>query len=1040
MARTGYKITVYLDDNPNSSGYMETYEERVLDENTCPISEDDLVLVSSECEVVFSGKTGYRINTYYNRTTGEYQETKELDPECEASTDEEIWVPSGDPFCETTELGVNTGYMVQIVVQENRLLPNYGETKQNKWLSPECGANNCAIWDDLQQQCHISVANCVATFDGTADVTQIDINPLSATYNQTRTINKQDSNCENCTQTTFSWQLVGDMCGNDELLCSNGLQQVATNSYTVHRKYKTIGNSTPVPMDEYQIVLKIEDDEDCGYIRPQYEMRRMPGEYLCDFETYTKYEKYSQYVSYDSGVTWSLVSPEVSQRGDVIAYDSYDCGKPMYRWVFNGEYTCEDNGDDGKIIYWDSNSVMVSAYTCDETDYIGSAHVSAMTGVSSGITSPDGYKDCYQIGDCVTTINGLNNLSAKIWLGNYTEKINSGLGNYRRSSLDIPERVNYIGNVFPDNTSHTSPTLRTLVLHPMTPPTLSGTTSMPIPMKNPQSYKDAGIFVPYEAYDDYLEAWSTYSSIIKPMNNDTDSFKAIIDYESDFTKWRCFVPDGESASTISQNEWIYGRPNITSITLTNKVITVADDAFYKADNYSGMYNLKSLNLGNSVETIGYRAFKAGSSSVSNVEVSSLVIPESVRSIGDSAFEGYPLTSLTINNGVETIGDYAFFGSTCSAITLPDSVKTIGSYAFYNDSKGLIRLEIGSGCTSIGRYVAKGVGGIVVKALTPPTVRSDSFGTNLPSEILVPCESYTSYVEQWYYFANKIAPYGCSGVEVTIAILHQTDGTDIEITNPIEYRRKILKPSDIDSYSSTTSAITVTEECTEFAINSIYDYSSVDHITFEGVIPPEFTNLSSSRFVNNNQVIYVPCEGYDIYRFELNEVLTSWDDTDKLVRINDSCVGSLEYEWVCQSRYCNAENGKTTELQTKYLVLSGVSYQTVETREVETTTCLNITNNSFTYVSNNKYKGCNYATMDFEYLLDGGLTVTIEQQKGGRPYFYVLANTSIYDNNGTLVATTDGHGTIDVELESNKKYHVTTDEVRAGGCGGIKFNF
>ena len=711
MARNGYKITVYLDDNPNSPTYMETYEERTEDSGKCPISEDDLVLISNECEVGISGYTGYRLLQYYNRTTHEYIYVRELDAECEESSTEEQWVNSGSPYCETTEQGLNTGYMLQLQVQKNINLPNYGETRYQRYKSPECGGNNCPSWELVSKQCHISVNSCIATFDGTADIVEIDVNPLSTTYNQTRTVNKEDSDCENCTSSSFNWELVGDMCGDDSLLCDNGIQETSTNSYTVSRKYKQIGTGTPVPMDEYQVVLKTEDDEDCGYIRPQYEMRRMVGEYLCDFETYTKYEKLCQYVSYDSGVTWSLVVPEVCERGDVIAYDSYDCGKPMYRWIPNGEFTCEDNGDDGKIVYWDSNSVMVSAYTCDDTNYVNVTHVSAMTSVSSGATSPDGYKDCYQIGDCVSVIDSLG-LNAKIWLGNYTESINNGLQNYERKSLDIPSKVNYIGNVFNSNTSHWIPYLRTMVLHPMTPPTLRGNTSMPIPMRMPQSYKDAGIFVPYEAYDDYLEAWSAYSAIIKPMNNDTSSYKAIIGYESDFTSWRCYVPDGESASTIGQNEWMYGRPSITSITLTNKIITVADDAFYNIDSYSGMYNLKVLNLGSTVETIGARAFKAGSSTVLNSYLDSVTLPSSLRLVKDKGL-GLHTKDLYIDSSAEWQGQGIYSDRvhvTNLQKILNNSFETLDSSFFANSSTTLYigddvvtDLVIPSGTSEIGDY-------------------------------------------------------------------------------------------------------------------------------------------------------------------------------------------------------------------------------------------------------------------------------------------------------------------------------------------------
>ena len=888
MARTGFKVTIYLDDNPSSSGYMQTYEERVEDTFACPTSEDNWVLISSNCEIVMSGYTGYRLLTYYNTVSGEYRYVREEDAECDESSTEEQWVNSGSPYCETTEQGLNTGYMLQLQVQMNPNLPNYGETRYQRYKSPECGGNNCPQWELVSKQCHISVANCVATFDGTADIVEIDVNPLSESYNQTRTVNKEDSDCENCTTSLFSWVLVGDMCGDDSLLCENGIQEISTNSYTVSRKYKTIAGGTPIPMDEYQVVLKTEDDVNCGYIAPIYEMRKIVGQYLCDFETYTKYEKWCQYVSYDNGETWSYVVPEVCERGAVIAYESYDCGKPMYRWVPTGEFTCVDNGDDGKIMYWDSNSVMVSAYTCDEYDYIDASHVSSMTQVVSGITSPDGYKDTYQVGDCVSTINGLglSGNEAKIWLGNYTNTINSGLQNYQRTSLDIPSRVNYIGNVFSNSTNY----LRTMVMHPMTPPTLSGNTSMPIPMKNPQTYKNAGIFVPYDAYDDYLEDWSTYSSIIKPMDNDTDPHKAIIGYESDFTSWRCYVPHGESISTIGQQEWIYGGSNITSITLTNKIITVENNAFYNSDSY----NLTELNLGESVRYIGNNAFKVAS----YCKVSTLVIPSSVRTIGNYAFYGYPLTSLTINNGVETIGNSVFSNHWLTAITVPDSVKTIGNDAFKTshtrpyDAEGcqckgslITRIEIGSGCTSIGTNAFYGsatnhgwsLDTVIVKALTPPTIPnphwsvsnifSDNYvGTSDESKhypyghftIYVPCQAYEDYINDnnWSYFTRgnckietvfsstrwvdsgttcvdgnvyvRQIEQGACDTEITTATTWYNTGNQRTTGSPIDWCGKVLSDfSDGERYSAACDDnTTLSEPCTSGYDGSKLVYSRV----------------------------------------------------------------------------------------------------------------------------------------------------------------------------------------------------------------------
>ena len=53
MARTGYKIVTYLDDNPYSPTYMETYEVREYDDVTCPTSDDNWVLITDECEFLF---------------------------------------------------------------------------------------------------------------------------------------------------------------------------------------------------------------------------------------------------------------------------------------------------------------------------------------------------------------------------------------------------------------------------------------------------------------------------------------------------------------------------------------------------------------------------------------------------------------------------------------------------------------------------------------------------------------------------------------------------------------------------------------------------------------------------------------------------------------------------------------------------------------------------------------------------------------------------------------------------------------------------
>lgn len=606
--RTGYKIIVYLDDNPLSPTYMETYEERVLDETTCPIPTDDLVLISNECEADISGYTGYRLETYYNTTTGEYSEVRVEDPECIESSTEEQWVASGDPYCETTEKGVNTGYMLQLQVQMNPNLENYGETRNQRYKSPDCGSNTCAIWDDIQKQCHVAVINCNATFDGTSDISQIDINPLSETYNQTRTINRQDSDCENCTETTFSWVSVGDMCGDDELLCTNGIQQVSTNSYTVSQKYKTIGNGTPIPMDEYQVTLKTEDDEDCGYIRPQYRWDIVTGQYICDYETYTKYEMKVKMVSYDAGETWATKQPIETERGEVIALDSYDCGKPMYKWVETEEFVCIDNGDDYKVARVNESGDVISSITCSD---------SILTTADTKTIRTTG--GTYIVGQCVNKIgrNAFSNSTDKeetvISIGDYVETIETqglqgvGLGYYDSENkphpLVMPRNLKYLGDgAFGD--SYNIPVTRLLQFTTEEPPVYTGNTSGTY-----QAIRSFDkIIVPFGSLTKYkncswLSGFTTTNIIQEPWTASTDNYKFAIecsgvtfyladDYTEELTEF-------DTLSLLSAIDYyfetIYGRYNQVDFTnlkawVGTNVKTLNSNSFPNTCDFYGLIN------------------------------------------------------------------------------------------------------------------------------------------------------------------------------------------------------------------------------------------------------------------------------------------------------------------------------------------------------------------------------------------------------------------------------------------------------------------
>lgn len=343
MGYTGYKVIQYIDDNPNSATYGETWTEKVLDTTKCPSISGHWETISDVCERDTSGYTGNRITTYYNSATGEYSSTTEYDESCIASTTEEIWVATGVEYCEQ-ENGANTGYKIQIQKQTNSNLANYGETREYRYASPDCTAagTSCAVWDEITRSCHIILTDCNLAYDGSADVVQIDSNPISSTFNQTRTINVEDSGCSNCTDTTFAYQEVGDYCGYD--VCESGLTEdsTPTNLYTISQKYKTI-SGTSYPMGEFLVTLKEEESEDCGYIRPRYRWVETDIRICVGYDLYGV-EK--EQVSYDLGETYAdyfvdgqLVTRETAEP---IATDVYTCGYPMERWVDTDTYVCSE--------------------------------------------------------------------------------------------------------------------------------------------------------------------------------------------------------------------------------------------------------------------------------------------------------------------------------------------------------------------------------------------------------------------------------------------------------------------------------------------------------------------------------------------------------------------------------------------------------------------------------------------------------------------------------------------------------------------------
>ena len=555
--------------------------------------------------------------------------------------------------------------MLQTQVQSNINLENYRETRVNRYKSPDCGSNVCAIWDDIQKQCHILVVDSNLRLDGTSDVSQIDINPLSSTYNQTRTINRQDNDCVNTTNTVFSWVDLGTLCGDNEVLCNNGIQEVSINSYTVSQKYKTIGSGDPIPMDEYQVTLNLENDENCGYIPPQYRWDVVQGQYTCDEETYTKYQTLMHMVSYDRGETWSAVEPIETKRGEVLAYDSYECGKPMERWVDAYNTVCEDNGDYWKLkIVGASSAVTVP---CDESEVLTNDDLPT---IPSDVSSID-------FGNCITQIDcsisdsiGSSENPATVHFGNYVEVIGNGSDGilngylkYDEDSFDDNLRIinNHAfssgNNTYSNNTAYLgsriesigdnafyngNTNLNTLKIDTVTPPSI-GT--------NAFSSSLNCILVPRGSVVAYKNAWTGYSNYIYSLAEEHTFYRAT--YSDGTIGWN-FSSEGTSGVLSKYMVQASYRGNskssITDVYLSNDITEIGERAF---QNCSG---LTEITIPNTVTKIGSDAFDrcSGLTSLNFNPIQNGVIET-------TAFEKCRgLRRINIGSGVTKIGDMAFF--------------------------------------------------------------------------------------------------------------------------------------------------------------------------------------------------------------------------------------------------------------------------------------------------------------------------------------------------------------------------------------------
>lgn len=501
----------------------------------------------------------------------------------------------------------------------------------------------------------------------------------------------------------------------------------STNKYLIKRKYKTIDGKT-YPMDEYQVILVEEDSDDCGFIKPQYQWSATTG-YICDFETYTKYSREVNMVSYDSGVTWSVKQPLEERRGDVIAYDSYDCGKPMYRCVETDETYCEDNGDDFAISYFFSgNDTDVPDLTIPCTNGIINNQDEDLFAYGSSRKPDPSTVTRTVIGDCVIELDDLfwQYSASTLTVGNSVRKIN--VRTIGVPSHDANQRafISSISNpiVLPRNVrtikeeSDNYSSGVTINIKPLADPSdflIEGySTSLPQCTYN--------IVVPYGTSFSWKEAMS--------LENVSGCTVYQEDYQTPNENWKVKI-------TFEDNSVNYLADDPTHVLGANEIARMSnvladsnsDRHWYTQNNevFVGTYGngkrIKEIEIASSVSAITENAIKNYYSYICNYKLN-----EGLLVFGDA-----------FNNRISPYSGNEYHNYT---ITMPSTLTAITSYSICPNHLTYNGVTYG--------YTLK------FTSVIPPRIENNGALNNVV-KILVPCGSLNRYLTEWSQYADKIEP-------------------------------------------------------------------------------------------------------------------------------------------------------------------------------------------------------------------------------------------------------------------------------------------